>query len=644
MLINDIAVIRGAFGDINIKFTELIEVDQLGMVEPFLKFDTLFRSKFVQSYAKDAIKTFVFIGLSKYPILSPKNNFIEAEEWGLTPPQEIQYTNVQGHSEIAYIPKDSTAIKDSPINASPYPYISVQGSIPYIDIKRSAKIIVNRYNVDKSYIIACIDIIKKTYTNAEPLGKNAIELTLSALTTASENINAKLNEYNSYASTIESIQASLDAGVLTNSLKVTIEMLDLKMKDALQYVAETFYGMKETIKLVNEILEKIKAIEASVNEIRTKNVSEIEEKIALVKDIFQTDAINLKNTGSPDIDRLLKLMIKNKIEFLDKLNKLEISIKTRPEYSSEYPKWIDVQQNQIKELNVILIKIRSIEETDVPHVFKMRENGKRSEIIQKINDFIRQFDIYKKYKEAVGLWLGINENAEYNSKAPEININDSLVKGISISFNIFKELINPSVERDWKKLVMSAEITARMSSEIFSLLNPLIEKYRPFFLQDLEIPPGINSIKEMDLIKLNETLNEIETKMKEITSQILSFESDVSPILKAYDSIRSDLRAEYRKNLITNNQTIQTKWIHITSKRTAIQTLLTHKPDSSKEYELEKLFEIEPKVNKMIINDLSYYDTISYFKMREIKNSQDAFLMELEDINQKTDKISKEIV
>jgi hypothetical protein len=644
MLINDIAVVRGVFGDINVKFTDVLEVEQLGMIEPFLKFDTLFRSKFVQSYAKEAIKTFVFISSSKYPILSPKNNFIEAEEWALSPPQEIQYTNLKGHSEIAYILKDSDVIKDSPMNALPYQYISVKGSMPYIDIKRSAKIIINRYNTDKNYITICLDIIKKTYTDAEILGKNAVEATLSALTSADEKITAKLNDYNSYASTIESIQASLDAGVLTNSLKVTIEMLDLKMNDAMQYVAETFYGMKDTIKLINEILEKIKVIEASVTEIRTKNVTEIEEKISLVKDVFQTDANNLKNTGSPDIDRLLKLMIKNKIEFVEKLNNLEISVKTRPDYSSEYPKWIDAQQNQIKELNVILVKIRSIEETDVPHVFKVRENTKRSETIQKINDFVGQFDIYKKYKNAIGLWLGINENAEYNSKAPVINTNDSLVKGISISFNVFKELNNPSVQRDWKKFVMSAEITTRMSSEIFSLLNPLIDKYRLFFLQDLELSPGIDSIKEMDLTKLNETLNLIETKMKENTSQILSFESDISPILKAYDSIRSDLRAEYRKNLTANNQMIQTKWIDITSKRTAIQTILTHKPDTAKEYQLEKLFEIEPKVNKILINDPSFYDTISYFKMREIKDSQDAFLMELEDTNEKINKISKEIV
>ena len=89
---------------------------------------------------------------------------------------------------------------------------------------------------------------------------------------------------------------------------------------------------------------------------------------------------------------------------------------------------------------------------------------------------------------------------------------------------------------------------------------------------------------------------------------------------------------------------IQTKWIDITSKRTAIQTILTHKPDTAKEYQLEKLFEIEPKVNKILINDPSFYDTISYFKMREIKDSQDAFLMELEDTNEKINKISKEIV
>lgn len=622
MLIDNNRVIRGAFGDIKVSIKEAETIEQMGVLEPFLKFDAVYRSKFVQSYAKDAIKTFVFIGMSKYPILSPTNKFIEAEGWSLVLPQEITYSNSKYTTAIAYI--SPTTIKDSPIVAEPYPYIQVQETRIQIEMKKAAKIIIKRYMTDKNYIINCIDIIKQNYTDVEGLGKVAAEGIQSILTSATKQIQADYDKYLTYEPSVEPIQASLDKSILTNTLKVAIDMLDLKMKEIIESVASTFNTLTESIENTNKLLNDIKSVEASVVDLRT-GVVEIENHIISVKGTFQADAQNNKITGAPEFDRLLKLMIKLKIDFLQKLAILEDSMKVRPEYTTEIPPWIKVRREQIKELNQILIKIREIEQLDIPRVFSARETAENTKQVQKFNEMISQLKSYTKYKDAVGLWIGIPSLPTYAAQKPLPG--EPIVKGLSIELNIFNELTNPSIQRDWIALQASAEISGRIASELLTPIEALKNKYRASFFEDKTPLPEIP--KQQSLAQMREIVDRLSKTLSTTTQQLLAFESELAPILKAYENIRVALRAELRKKLEENRQKIQDKWIELTGKRTAIQTLLVQSPDPAKEAELEKQFEIEPRVLELTTD----FDDVSYFNMKELIKTQEEILSSLEGIN-----------
>jgi len=631
MLIDNNIVIRGAFGDIKVSIASTLEVEQMAMLEPFLNFNAVFRSKFVQPYEKGDVKTFVFIGLSKYPILSPKNNFIEAEEWALNPPQEVIYTSAKGQKASAFLLKDSPTIKNSQNSATPYPYISVQDTRSQIEMKKSAKIILNRYSTNKYYILECIDTIKNTYTNIKKLGEKASEGPNEVLSSANDQILADLETYEAYEPSVESIKASLDAMMLTSALKITIDMLDLKMKNVIESVAGTFAAITESIKVTTDLVNDIEAIDNTAREFRTAAVVEIEQRIASVKATFQADAQNLKITGAPEFDRLLKLMIKYKVDFLHRLVALENTLKVRPEYTTEYPNWIKTQKDQIKELNTLLIKIREIEQTDIPRVFSTRESIKRTEYTQKFRETSNQEDSYKAYRDAMNLWLGLPENAEYIKQRPIINTGEPVIKGLSIDLNIFKELKNPSVQRDWQQIDTSAEIGGKIAAELLGPTGALKEKHRFLLVgfQGQAYSGAIESFKEMDLNSIQVVLNNMKLKMDETTNQLIEFETDLAPILKAYENIRSDIRGELRLKLLKNNDSIREKWLELTGKRTAMQTILLQNPDPEKEAKLDKEFEIEPRVTGIISNNPVEYDTISYFKMREIADEQMAVLKEL---------------
>ena len=51
-------------------------------------------------------------------------------------------------------------------------------------------------------------------------------------------------------------------------------------------------------------------------------------------------------------------------------------------------------------------------------------------------------------------------------------------------------------------------------------------------------------------------------------------------------------------------------------------------PDPVKEAELEKQFEIEPRVSELTTN----FDDVSYFKMKELKETQEDILSKLDAI------------
>jgi hypothetical protein len=633
MIIDNHTVIRGAFADINVKIAGTLEIEQMGVLEPFLNFNSVYRSKFVQAYEKDKKKTYVFIGLSKYPILSPKNNMIEAESWQFMPPQEITYVNTKDTLSIAYLVDISgNNMKSSSFNIAPYPYIAVQETRLQIEMKKSAKIVLNRYITNKNYIIDRLNIIKKVYERIQKLGAGASEGTLSILNTANEQIQADLEKYIVEEQRIQPIQASLNSQMLTNTLKIAIDMLDLEMKKIIESVSTTFKSIGDSIDFTMNLVNDIENIERTVTDFRVKNIVEIEQLIISVKSTFQTDAQNLKITGAPEFDRLLRLMIKYKIEFIQRLGALETAINaSRPSYSTEYTAWIKDKREKIRELNDYLLKIREIEHTDIPRVFEIRETLKRTEYIKKFRELAEQNDSYKKYKEAIISWLGMPETSAYIQQKPIINTGRPSIQGLSINLIVFNELKNPSVQRDWQQIDTTPEISAKISAELITPITALKDKYR-FTLVETEVhndSSTTDSLKQMDLNSIRNILDSLKIRAEETTTQLVAFESEMAPILKAYEHIRSDLRAEARKTLLANNQKIQEQWLQLTEKRTALQTLLVQSADPEKEKMVGKISDIESNVVDNIRTNPVYFDGLSYFEMRREQEEQEKVLKEL---------------
>lgn len=614
LLIEGAVKIRGAFGDLPIKIADE-PIRGTGLHEPFLKFELVYRSKFVQPFIRDAIKTFVFISLSKYPIITPKNTLVEPATWTLMPPQELSYSDSSGQEfynaetpnkniKYAYIFNETKPFNatGTEITTQLYPYIYEKQAKAQSNMIKASTIIVNRYAVNKDYILSCLKKIKETYTSIQALGKGATDA-LSLLDTANKRIQADFDEFNTYTKNIDSIRAGLMNEIMTNELKITIDMLDLKMRDIVTSAWNTFTAIDDSIQFYLGLVKEVESVEETIRKLRAETLIQIEQRVVSVQSIYQSDAQNFKHTGAPEFDRLLKLIIKYKVDFTQKLAGVELAYRKRPGYSTEISGWAQGLRGQIKQLNGIAIKIREIELTDVPKILKTRENLKRAKDSQTILELTGQVDTYLKYRDAVLLWLGLGQpvNEPYS-----ISNGIPVIKGITIDLVVFEELSNPSVQRDWASI--TGEFAPRITAELVNPITSLGEKYKDRFILFHNDP--------------RENLESVRANIKGMVDTIIAFETELEPILKSYVSIRSDIRAVYKTKLVESVTAIQSRWITATGKRTAIETSLINAKagvDAAGIMKnLDALFSFDQEVADVLrgLTINSFYDTMSYYALK----------------------------
>jgi hypothetical protein len=394
---------------------------------------------------------------------------------------------------------------------------------------------------------------------------------------------------------------------MTNELKITIDMLDLKMRDIVTSAWNTFTAIDDSIQFYLGLVKEVESVEETIRKLRAETLIQIEQRVVSVQSIYQSDAQNFKHTGAPEFDRLLKLIIKYKVDFTQKLAGVELAYRKRPGYSTEISGWAQGLRGQIKQLNGIAIKIREIELTDVPKSLKTRENLKRAKDSQTILELTGQVDTYLKYRDAILLWLGLGQpvNEPYS-----ISNGIPVIKGITIDLIVFEELSNPSVQRDWAGI--TGEFAPRIATELVGPITSLGEKYRGRFI----------AFHKDRRLETGENLESVRANIKGMVDTIIAFETELEPILKSYVSIRSDIRAVYKTKLVESVTAIQSRWITATGKRTAIETNLINAKagvDAAGIMKnLDALFSFDQEVADVLrgLTINIFYDTMSYYALK----------------------------
>lgn len=580
-------------------------IQSLAMLESFITFETIYRTQFVKPYTD--LTKYIFVTHSNYPILSAGNTYIDSMARTITS-TEITYSD-SGKNSNAYVVSLDPVLNGS---ISSVPHRFFLDIVNQNEMKKACTIILNRYDTNKLFIINCLSVINGIYDDIAKFGKSQSEDMIASLQDAYKQLNADIKEYNTYSSIVQGIQNVLNGEAqekkqIQNDVKVSIDMLDLKMRELILSCWDTFKSIETSVEFFKKLMQDVKNITDSASKFRRVTVVDIEQRIGSVQARIQSDSQSMKVTSSPDIDRFLKLMIEYKLDFLQKLGDFENSLMNRPKYSSEYTAWITDKKGKIKQIHLIYNKIKAIADNEIPDAFNTRKVVLQQQISTTIQQLQKQIQSYVGYSNAIQLWLGIN-NEQYSQNPPIINTGNPSIKGITIDLIVFNELMNPSVIRDWK-----VSDSDRIQSELLDPIESLKILVKDTF-SEIQMPIVIE-----DSLRTSSEIDTLNEKLQTITEVITNFETKLQPILKSYESVRSDIRNTLKTNLQQSVNAIHSRWIAITGKRTALLTL-SAADASTPRVDFDTIFtpEIESKVQDVLqgYTNPTYYDSLAYFKLK----------------------------
>jgi len=577
--IQDTIKTRGAYKDpIEIQLNPTATIVQYGAIPVILSFDSVFRSIFVKPMVTTGtVVNYIFINSAGYPFVAPTNTYIQVENPMPTPPYLVFYTDSvkQVH---AYIPKhqEPPVPNATTLSVAPYSYNDITIDREQAIDKNTGAILSYRFSVNKSYIQSVLATVETKYDYCRTLPFAETRSTLALLQQSYTDIEKLQAEFLTYSESIGTIQLKQMSPTPDKQLKITIDTLDLKMKEIIEKVFASFTKATRAIEFFTKILDVVESIKKSVKHLRDVVFIENEKSILAVQGILRGDS-------NPDLSKLLSQMVTLKMDFESRLKTLEANIMSMPNVLANLDEWIQNQRLMIKKEYDVRRQITQIETTHTVDLYVKRMLNDSASTASEIQGVRTKADAYLAYKKAIALWLGVYPNQtemyDYTLEIPK-PVTGKPFKGYSISFPIFDELSNPSFSRDWESLVNTVELSDSLRSKI---TNDLIAPTKAFIgantafytnADDTASIPTMDSLQGKQVDELKTILAASNTAMNALMGGAISNEVLLHPIFDKYESIRSDLRTELQAILQGHATHIQSLWITITGQSMAIQTNL----------------------------------------------------------------------
>jgi len=650
----------GALADpIEIQLNSEASITQFGMISPILSFKYMFRSNFVRPLVDG---TYIFINSTGYPLVTPAGTYIRIDNARFEPPYLVFY--MDSVKEVhAYIPKTlppSTALK---LLADPYILVDIPAKRNDIIDRKTSDILSYRFSVIKSYIQGALATVETKYNYCRTLTFTETRDTLKLLQQCYTEIETYKTDYMTYSTNLTAIQTKQMISTADRQLKISMDTLDLKIKEIAEKVYTSFTRACNAIEFFTKVLDMVDSLKKSVKYLRETVFIENEKSVLALQGILQGDKQSSGNPSSPEISNLLTKMVSLKVDFENRLKVLEKNATTIPKVLADLDDWIKTQKGLIKQEYDARKQITDIETTHVVDLYTKRVLNDSSSTLSKIQAIRLKADDYLAYRKAIALWLGVDPDQKGYAKELPKPAGNKPLKGYSIALPVFEELSNPSFSRDWESLIsttkLSDSLRSRISIELILPLQDFIKTNGAFYAagNDTESIPYTETLNNSTMDELKTTLTNSDSTMNNIMANVITLEAALHSIFDNYRKIRSDLRTEIQSLLQDQATQIQNAWTNTTGQITAIQTnlqLLAPYLTPEQKTEADSLTNsIDANMTSDVINSVQgvqqsakipgFYANMSYIKMIGIHGDRAKLLISLKSLQEKTDTVQTQM-
>lgn len=339
-LINKLYKIRGSYGDILINPTAAQLLTPYDF-EPFISFNTLFRTRFVSPINNQ----YIFVTNALNPIVSPSGIVIQVPPLSGTGP--MWYTDSTGQNEVTIV----NSISNLQVGMSTYMGPTANGDdSSYMRLKI-------RYSNSKNYIQSEIENMNVCQNEIKPFGEDAVAL----CNDASKSFKSFLSTLQENDSIIEgsTVLTSLAYDTSTDSIKRTMTAFFVKQQD-----------VHASIEAYKKGLKQIKSVKDSVNYWNTDGSKSMDSAVLDINTQVQTFLNQNGTTTVSTLDEVLKSSLDAQTQFNGTLKTCVNYILNPPTLISEVDSWYTYIQPNLGQLKSLYEDILNTKNLELPRIIK----------------------------------------------------------------------------------------------------------------------------------------------------------------------------------------------------------------------------------------------------------------------------------
>lgn len=353
--INNKILLRGSYDDIVLTIqTNPSQVNPY-LYEPFLKFELLFRSRFINPYKE----THCFVTNSMKPIVSPDNTFIEPSNLKVLA-HSIANIYTEPGGDIIQVFLLHPAPIDSTLEIKEYPLQDLQT----LHTKKVAQQCAARLNIHYKSIKGYIDMSILTLTKNKSMIKKTFGNTLKAIDDVVADLSNAAIDLQGYQGTVTSLNEPSNSD--SAHLKIAVDVLELKCRKLVNTCFTNITTVNATMELYLEAIEQINRVAKLMDDLQSEG-SGIDQNIQSIQDESTREAKNRGSTSSPEIDELLKKAIDYKLKFENQLKETSNLVSKLPPNVSEINSWYKNCKQAIDLTQSFANSVGHLQKFELPH-------------------------------------------------------------------------------------------------------------------------------------------------------------------------------------------------------------------------------------------------------------------------------------
>lgn len=359
--IQGLAKVRGAAGDLECEvMTSTREPTSVLPFEPGARYNLLFRSTHIRPYQHGDIRGYVFVNESHFPLLTPRGKA------SLVPPDKLVeqvsgpfYTFVElGETRRLLLVEPETPLMT--LNAEVYSIDATTNLVEAVNQRMDTYHTLDLLSLVLEYcagLKTMLDAQRATLLEFNAEDTKSLREDLTEARDAVEKEEASVREYEP---TVARLRAKSLEGPLPNEVKISVDVLELKLLEAARACAKEVRIVENAIRDTIQLLERAKRIQETYTSLQTVALETIPRVLQELQTQMKTEQTRRGVTSVPELEEVYQSVLTKRGEFETRSSEVKAALDTKPTYLSELPAWSNSTE---KGLQALELQLRAIEQS-----------------------------------------------------------------------------------------------------------------------------------------------------------------------------------------------------------------------------------------------------------------------------------------